>query len=221
MAPPTQTNGAQPDTAEVPGTEGYSRAQRALDMRIAGLRWVEIGRDLGYPSAQRACEEARAFLSKHELESVDRWRDMQAARCESLIRSLWPAAMKGDTAAVGAVIKVFERESRLLGLDRPAQVAVAVTTTGADSTLVGALRDFYSNHPTSPAIEGRAVEILDAEVDPLATDPGTAPSTKSRPYNPYRNKPNARSRQAQARKRHPDGTFMTKAEMAEAEEAGR
>jgi hypothetical protein len=103
------------------------KSQRTLDLRMAGATFASIATALGY-SDRGAARKAylRALDAEVNLKADERdaWRREQAARCDRLIRALWPQAMNGDTKAHGAITRHLERQARLLGLDAPTRVQV-------------------------------------------------------------------------------------------------
>jgi hypothetical protein len=56
------------------------------------------------------------------------YRDLQLARCERVIRSIWSMVLAGNLGAVDRVVKVLAREAKLLGLDEPTRVEVKAET---------------------------------------------------------------------------------------------
>lgn len=66
-------------------------------------------------------------------EGADQLRDLQDERLNRLMAAAWNNAMQGDPAAIAAVLKIMERQSKLHGLD----AATKTELTGADG---GAIR---------------------------------------------------------------------------------
>lgn len=52
------------------------------------------------------------------------YRALQNARIEALIFGLWRAAVAGDPASVSQLVRLFERQARLLGLDGPIKIDI-------------------------------------------------------------------------------------------------
>lgn len=61
-------------------------------------------------------------------EGADQLRELQDERLERLLYGVWQAALRGDKDAASTALRILERQSKLWGLDRPAQLEV----TGAD-----------------------------------------------------------------------------------------
>ena len=116
-------------------------------------------------------------------------RDLETERLDRLQLALWPKAMRGDVAAVKAILRLMERRARLLGLDhsdglaeraqrldelRAALVVQAVTGILADlqlspeqqalvATVVPARLRAIADVPDDGTIEGEVVEDAQAE----------------------------------------------------------
>jgi hypothetical protein len=100
---------------------GLPRRLQAVQLRLAGLSYEDIGQELGV-TRQRAWTlvqkemrrlgheraEAAATLQRIELEGLD-----------ALHRTYWPAAIAGDLDAAAFVLRLMQRRARLLGLDAP------------------------------------------------------------------------------------------------------
>jgi len=103
-------------------TEGAAeRQQQALDLRIAGATYRQIGQQLGvsvktaYNDVDAALEEL-AVLRRGKAEKL---QEIELDRCEKLTIGLWPKVRQGDAQAVRAVVAVMDRRAKLLGLDTP------------------------------------------------------------------------------------------------------
>ena len=103
------------------------RENRALELRMAGATFAAIASALGYAdkrSAQRAVE--RAIAKEADALRVDReaFVQMHLLRTERLIRAHWQKATAGDPAATETIRRLLERQSKLLGLDKPVRFEV-------------------------------------------------------------------------------------------------
>ncbi|MGP3685731.1 hypothetical protein ACTVZO_13620 [Streptomyces sp. IBSNAI002] len=150
------------------------RRTDAIDLKLAGVDWLTIGRKLaadpsinsdriaypqGYgieayrrgaepPSDSRlielACKDVSKALAERSTvldESTDELRKLMAERLERLFFGVYRSAIRtGDLAAVDRAVRIIERSSHLLGLNRPVRTeitgvdggAVQVETTGLD-----------------------------------------------------------------------------------------
>lgn len=64
-------------------------------------------------------------------EGYEQLKQVQEARIERLLASLWAKALKGDLFAVDRVTKLLERQSRLHGLDAPTRQELTGPEGGA------------------------------------------------------------------------------------------
>jgi hypothetical protein len=79
----------------------------------------------GTSSLRRDYRKALAtFVSK---ETVTKARAVQHLRITRLMRARWQDAIGGDDTAIGSIVKLMEREARLLGLDAPNRTALEIS----------------------------------------------------------------------------------------------
>jgi hypothetical protein len=97
------------------------RRQKALELRIAGARYRQIGQQLGVSHVQafRDIEAALDELATQQTEQAGRLRQIELERLEKATLGLWPKIRTGDDKAVRAMVAVMDRRARLLGLDAP------------------------------------------------------------------------------------------------------
>jgi hypothetical protein len=103
-----------------PGT----RAHMAFEMRRAGADYELIAEKLGYKSAGGAEQAVRGRVKKlYTPEDVDRVVEMELARLDALQLIAWRRAKNGDLAAIDRILKIMERRSQYLGLDKKQPVS--------------------------------------------------------------------------------------------------
>jgi hypothetical protein len=95
-----------------------ARTRQALELRLAGLTFEQIAQRLGYANKSGAYKAIARALRERVAEPAEALRAVQQARIEALISSHWPAAQGGDLRATDRVIKLLEREAKLLALDQ-------------------------------------------------------------------------------------------------------
>lgn len=103
------------------------RTARALELRLAGLKYGEIANALGYASGQGAHNAVTRAMRQETAQSEEhreQLRALQLARTERMLRAIWPNVIAGDLFAIDRALKILDRQARLLGLDAPTQVAV-------------------------------------------------------------------------------------------------
>jgi hypothetical protein len=62
-------------------------------------------------------------------EPADELRGLELERLDRMQEGLWDKAIRGNLRAVDRVLKIMKRQSQLLGLDAPRQVAVGTEMT--------------------------------------------------------------------------------------------
>ncbi|MGV9827716.1 hypothetical protein [Gordonia sp. NPDC003429] len=111
-------------TQNTPSAADRERAVEAVRLRTAGLQWDEIAQRLGYADPSGPRKAADKLLSRQESEAASTYREVQRRRLEMVMRGHLVAAVGGDVAAAGVVLKVHDRLARLFGLDAPSRVEV-------------------------------------------------------------------------------------------------
>lgn len=122
MTAPTMTSDAQRKDA------GRVKAQRTLDLRAAGATFQQIADALGYSdrsAARKAFHRALDAEVAIGAEQRETLRQQQQYRLEQMLRAVWPNALRGDVKAQERVLRILERQARLLGLDAPVNLRVS------------------------------------------------------------------------------------------------
>ncbi len=106
-----------------PKVQAAVRRKEAVDLRIEGKTYKEIGQELGVTPtrARQLVAEALAAIEKDTAESAEELRRLELDRLDQLQSGLWQEAAGGNLKAVGAALKIMERRARLVGLDAPAR----------------------------------------------------------------------------------------------------
>lgn len=100
------------------------KQRRALDLRKGGATYVQIAQELGYKDHTAAVAAVKVALQKTLQEPADELRELECARLDTLLISIWPTARRGDLGAVDRVLKIMARRAELLGLDAPKKINV-------------------------------------------------------------------------------------------------
>src|SRR5215211_6577237 len=109
------------------------RRSRAVALRLEGHTFDQIAADLQV-TRQRAHQyvsEALAAERAASVKSAEELRQDMLARLNVLADCLWPGALAGDPASCKALLAVFERVSKLLGLDAPTRTEARVSSVAA------------------------------------------------------------------------------------------
>lgn len=111
------------------GTPQAVRAEQgaiAYEMILRGCTYKQISAELGVAEgtvAKRLQEAARNRVDP----LVDHYRDVECDRLDRLLLSLEKGLKAGDVASINSAVRISERRSKLLGLDAPERVDVALS----------------------------------------------------------------------------------------------
>jgi len=106
-----------------PGT----RMREALDLRLAGESYQGIADTMGIavPTGHEYVAEAIERLTGEEVRSAEVARQLQLLRLDMLLAAQWrKATLEGNVNAAQTVLKIMERQSKLLGLDAPIRIDI-------------------------------------------------------------------------------------------------
>jgi hypothetical protein len=127
MAAATKPKKKRRRSPRPPGEDARKRARaaNALELRIAGATYRQIGAQLG------VSEKAAYYDVNDELGRLDpvikgqaeRLRDLENARLDRLHVALAAGIKAGQPAAVMATVRVMERRAKLNGLDAPTKIS--------------------------------------------------------------------------------------------------
>lgn len=97
---------------------------KALDLRRRGWSYARIAQEIGV-SRKRAwdyiSEEMKALAELGEEKAEELVR-LEMERLDELQNAIWDKAMRGDTKAIEASLKIMSRRATLKGLDQPTKV---------------------------------------------------------------------------------------------------
>ena len=100
-----------------------ARQLQALDLRLAGASYRQIGNQLNVSHVQ-AMRDVATMIAEYASEPADVVRKAEVARLDKLMLAHWPSAIKGDHKATQTVLQIMDRRARLLGLDAPQRIDV-------------------------------------------------------------------------------------------------
>jgi hypothetical protein len=98
--------------------KAVERQRQAIQLRIAGATFAQIGAELGI-TPQGAEKAVIAGLREHTREAAENCLPLELERLDRLQLAWWGPAVNGDVQAANIVLKISERRSKLLGLDAP------------------------------------------------------------------------------------------------------
>ena len=131
-----------------PKVQAAVRRKEAVDLRLQGMTYREIGQELGVTPtrARQLVAEALAAIEKDTAESAEELRRLELDRLDQLQSGLWEAAAGGNLKAVGAALKIMERRARLVGLDAPTRTENAHGHSYLDQLSDAELREEARRH---------------------------------------------------------------------------
>lgn len=95
------------------------RQRRALELRLAGISYDGIARQLQYASRSGAYKAVDTALRATLREPADSLRKISAERLDRATTVVWRAIGAGDLKAVDVLVRLEARRARLFGLDVP------------------------------------------------------------------------------------------------------
>lgn len=141
----------------VPTEAALQRQAEACRLRMRGLSYGAIAKELGYADASGARFAVQRALQVTVQEPADEVRTLELERLDSMFRltlqvaeDMHPTVSAGKVldvpdhtlrlAAVDRLLRIQERRARLLGLDAPQRVSVDAENLGREiGELLGAL----------------------------------------------------------------------------------
>lgn len=101
---------------------------KALDHRLKGLSYREIGEEMGIDRsvAFRYVKEAIKTIQEKYTEKAQALVTLERQKLDRLEVGLIKTTREGDVKAATAMLKIMERRAKLLGLDEPSKSEVKV-----------------------------------------------------------------------------------------------
>jgi hypothetical protein len=127
-----------------------AKALKILELRTQGLSFDGIAEQLGYKSGKHVRAAYARLMDKHEREDVENLRALQNERIEMAWRGLAPKIAQGRERAVEVGMKVLERQSRLMGLDKADQLVEKSTGQPIQINIMA--------HPGDPKAQAMIIE---------------------------------------------------------------
>lgn len=213
------TAGAAPGAPLPRDGSALAREARTVDLRAAGLSFDQIAEQVGYSDRGGAHKAFMRAMTRMLAPGVNQIRDLEEYRLDTLTRSVWPQALKGDLQAVGEARRLSESRRRLWGVDHAdalAEQRLRLDERLADLLILGLAELLaelgLADDPRAKVAVGSMLQKL--HVQQLALDAGhpddeivdaeIVDDPKPRPR-----KPPAKKATAAPRKRTPRSTITT------------
>ena len=148
-------------------------AGRALELRLRGLSYPQIAREIGYTNEGarkaviRGMEEARTTRA----ETAPEVREQEAARLDRMLQRMERMAEDADDASTllavqDRMLRIQDRRARLLGLDLQ---RLEVTGAGGGPLAVAVVQRVIVDPTTAPVATARVIDAAPApDPEPLA-----------------------------------------------------
>lgn len=148
--------------ADRQSTEKALRSLSALDLRIAGKGYREIGEVLGtstttaYTDVMNALRDTLATRAEKAVEL----RQLEIERLDKMLDALWSRAVGKDStrpnvALIDRVLRIMERRAKLCGLDAPV-TQITITPEQAAQLSDAALERFRAGEPLDAILKDPA-----------------------------------------------------------------
>lgn len=115
------------------------RDAQVLELRKAGASFAAIARAMEWEAASTAKRAFdRAMLATIQ-ETAAEVRKLELERLDVLLKSVWPAAMRGNVQAIDRCLHIADRRAKLLGLDMPVRTEINVITSDTTERAIAEL----------------------------------------------------------------------------------
>ena len=101
---------------------------KAMQMRIAGLTYEVISRQMGWANKSVAYNACMREMIRLKKEPAQELRTLELLRIDRAQAAIWDQVIKGNHGAIDRFVRLSERRSRILGLDAPAKMALTDPT---------------------------------------------------------------------------------------------
>ena len=107
----------------------FEKERQVVQYRQGGATFDAIAKKLGYADESGARLAFKRAMERMRDDALNaEMRELHRQRLEVALTAIWPNVVKGDLAAIGMMLKILERDSKLYGLDSPIRTEVEVTS---------------------------------------------------------------------------------------------
>lgn len=147
------------------GEAAAERRYKSLTLRMGGKSYRAIGKIIGISEAQAHRDVQDALHENIERHDGDirKLRELESERLDRLWANLWPRMFVEHDGArllnydtIDRLLKISERRSKLLGIDKPGKIDVAVSDWRKQLEILGVNAD-----EAEAALEGLAERIAE------------------------------------------------------------
>jgi hypothetical protein len=163
---------AQKDIEEF---ELLEKERKVVELRHMGITYEVIAKQVGYASPSGAFHAYERALARYPKETVEKKRELAESRLERLLAGVWTKALRGETTAIMATLKIFERQAKLMGLDAPQKIETDLTVYDGGDDIDEQVKRFA--YLIAQAREDNQQGFGDGGTSILAIDSEREPST--------------------------------------------
>ena len=95
------------------------KGRQALELRMAGMDFDGIAKQLGYADPSGAYRAVDRLLKRRYSATVEEYRRLELARLDRIGRPQHIRAAEGDGKAAQVALQITDRRMRLTGMDAP------------------------------------------------------------------------------------------------------
>lgn len=166
--PNTDNGGNTVPSNSIAQPEDRVRAQKALDLRLAGMTYAAIAESLDYADRSGPRKAVDGLLKQVEHEGVAELRQVEGHRLDRLQRAVWINAVGGNLDAIKTVLSIMDRRAKLFGLNAPVALHVSEEMTDVEfaekmADLLGAIEPDTLADLTRRLPGGAGRALLDAD----------------------------------------------------------
>jgi len=99
--------------------DAEQRRQTVWQLRVLGATWEHAAQVAGYADVRSARRAVRRWRQEMPQADVEEARDLAMQRGELLWMEAWKEVKAGKPGAVGAALRVLQRQAALMGVDAP------------------------------------------------------------------------------------------------------
>jgi len=107
----------------------FEKERQVVQYRQGGATFDQIAKKLDYASEAGARAAFKRAMERMRDDAIAaEMRELHRQRLEVALEAIWPQVIQGDLPAIGMMLKILERDSKLYGLDSPVRTEVEVTS---------------------------------------------------------------------------------------------
>ncbi len=129
-------------------TEIALRREKAAQLQQEGnsVRAIAELLGVGRSTVSDDIKAVRTEAKENSIEFRNQWIDLHTERLEEVVRVFYPSMQAGDLQSALILLKVLERQAKLLGLDAPTSTSLNVEAPRAFVKLDSKADEYIKRH---------------------------------------------------------------------------